>query len=83
MCLADLGRVLGLDDAAGTARVRLDDREIDVSLAPLVLTGATPGVGDWLVVHTGLAVEVLDPDEAERIRDARAEMHAPEGGTRK
>ena len=38
-------------------------------------------VGDWLVVHTGLAVEVLDPDEAARIRDARAELHAPEGGT--
>ena len=81
MCLADVGTVLVLDDTAGTARVRMGDREIDVSLAPLVLTGVAPEVGDWLVVHTGLAVEVLDPDEAGRIRDARAELHAHEGGT--
>ena len=81
MCLADVGTVLALDDTAGTARVRMGDREIEVSLAPLVLTGATPGIGDWLVVHTGLAVEVLDPDEAGRIRNARAELNASEGGT--
>jgi hydrogenase assembly chaperone HypC/HupF len=81
VCLADVGTVIALDDTAGTASVQVGERVVDVSLAPLVLSGASAEVGDWLVVHTGLAVELLDPDEAARIRDARAELHAPEGGT--
>lgn len=82
MCLADVGLVLGVDERSATATVDMGGRQASVSLAPLVLTGVSPGVGDWLVVHTGLAVELLAGDDASAIRDARAEMSQDEGGRR-
>ena len=56
MCLADLGPVLAVDEAAGTAEVDLGGVRRSVSLAPLVLDGRPVVPGEWVVVHTGLAV---------------------------
>lgn len=81
MCLADVGLVLRVDEPSATALVELGGRQVSVSLAPLVLTGVTTTAGDWMVVHTGLAVELLDSDEAGRIRAAREEMFQDDGGT--
>lgn len=74
MCLSDVGPVLRVDAFAGTAEVDLAGRSMKVSLAPLVLDGLQVTPGDWLVVHTGLAVELLDATEAARILATRAEM---------
>ena len=54
--------------------MEVDGRERRISLAPIVLTGATVEVGDWVVAQTGLAVSVLDPEEAERVLAARQEL---------
>ena len=75
MCLADLGPVLSVDDGRWqrprwTWRV---GRKV-VSLAPLVLDGHPVEPGDWLVVHTGLAVELLDETAAADVVAAREEM---------
>jgi hydrogenase expression/formation protein HypC len=73
MCLAEIGRVSALPDAA-TAEVAVGERVKRVSL--LTLDGPVT-VGEWLVVHSGFALNRLDPAtaaEAQRIRST------PEGG---
>jgi hydrogenase expression/formation protein HypC len=67
MCLAEIGRVSSLPDGA-TAEVAIGDHLKRVSL--LTLDGPVE-VGEWLVVHSGFALNRLDPDtaaDATRIR---------------
>jgi hydrogenase assembly chaperone HypC/HupF len=58
MCLSEAGRVMAVHD--GEAMVDVDGIERPVSLAPIVLEGRVVAIGDWLLVHTGLAVDLLD-----------------------
>lgn len=74
MCLSDVGPVLSVDDGTGFAEVGLAGRTIAVSLAPLLLEGVEVAPGDWLLVHTGLAVELLDAADAAEIVASRAEL---------
>ena len=70
MCL---GEIVRLDTVAGPAGVgHVGDREIAVSLVTLEVPVAA---GDWVVVHSGFALERLDPDEA---ADALAIRHDPQ-----
>ena len=87
MCLTIAGQVLSIDDDQGTAIVATGERHLEVSLAPIVLDGGRVATGDWLLIHTGLAVTVLDEHEAREILEARrnelaAEL-APPGGTKR
>lgn len=74
MCLSDLGPVSSVDEVAGTAQIDLAGRTARVSLAPLLLDGLQVAPGDWLLVHTGLAVELLDAEAAAEIVASRAEL---------
>lgn len=65
MCLAIPGRVLDLHDGGGLfAGGRVDFggvvREVSLICTPEVV------VGDWVLVHAGLAIAVIDPAVAER-----------------
>ena len=71
MCLSELGRVLGHDAATRMASIDVDGRVLDVSTVALGLDDPHVAVGDWLLVHTGLAVERLTHAEAAQIVDAR------------
>lgn len=76
MCLAYPARVLAVHDA-GTATVRLPDRDQRVLLA--VLDDDTPvAVGDWLLVQSGLALARIDESEATARLDL---LNTPIGGT--
>ncbi|HEU5084527.1 MAG TPA: HypC/HybG/HupF family hydrogenase formation chaperone [Acidimicrobiales bacterium] len=75
MCFAQVGRVVALDGAAG-AIVDVDGRRRPVSLAALVLDGTTPRPGDWLLIHTGFALDVLDPADAADIAALGREIRA-------
>lgn len=66
MCLSLLGRVLSVDDRGDRATVDVDGVERTVGLAPLTLTGRAVAPGDWVVAHSGLAVERLDADAGRR-----------------
>lgn len=72
MCLADVAPVVGVDGSFAT--VELAGRLSRVSLAALALDGSDVQVGDWVLVHTGLAVELMDPAEAMEVVMARREM---------
>ena len=71
MCLSDLGRVVAVDEVRHSASVDVGDRVIQVSTVTLGLDGPQPAVGDWLVVHTGFAVERLSATAAADIQQAR------------
>lgn len=79
MCLADVGQVLSVDGEHGTAVVASGRRRMEISLAPIILDGRAIAVGDWVLIHTGLAVTVLDRQAALDILGATATLASPEG----
>jgi hydrogenase assembly chaperone HypC/HupF len=89
VCLAVLGRVLAVDDRGDRAHVDVDGVERTIGLAPLTLAGRAVAPGDWVVAHSGLAVERLDADEGrrrhhehQRLRSAEPAAPTPPGGPR-
>ena len=82
MCLSMPARVLAVDRAGREAVVDIDGAERRVSLAVLTLDGRHVSPGTWLLVHTGLAVETLDPTEAAELVAVHRSMHAAEEDSR-
>ncbi len=78
MCLSLAGRISTIDGA--DAFVEIDGRDRPVSLAALVVEGRSVTVGDWVLIHTGFAVEVLDPDEGAELARLRREVMGTETG---
>ncbi len=74
MCLAIPAQVIELRDGdealVETGGVR---KAISLALVDDV------GVGDWVIVHVGYALQRLDPDEAERTLALFAEVQAVSG----
>jgi len=63
MCIAIPGRVVALDEATPSSvpgRVHLNDaeRDVDLIMVPDVM------VGDYVVVHSGYAIEVIPKQRA-------------------
>jgi hydrogenase expression/formation protein HypC len=64
MCMSRLHRVVG----GGDGVVDVEDMEGAVHrVSLLALDGPVPAVGDWLVVHSGYAIDRVDADEAEAV----------------
>lgn len=59
MCLAVPARILRREGALGVAEKSGLELQVDLSLLP------EAKVGDYVVVHVGIALSVLDPAEAE------------------
>lgn len=62
MCLAVPGRVLDRFDRYGTPMAHVDVRGARSEVCLVFLPEA--GVGDWVLVQLGMAVQCLDEDEA-------------------
>ena len=64
MCLAIPGRILEIDEAGGlrVAEVQFGgiQRQVQLCFVPEARTG------DWVVVHVGFAISVVEAEEAER-----------------
>ena len=67
-------RITEIRADGATALGIADGRETVVSLAVLALDGTPPAPGDWVVTHTGLAVEKITDAEAARIAESRSEL---------
>lgn len=67
MCLAIPGRVVGISEAAEGRLATVDfgdaERLVDLAFVPEAV------VGDWLIVHSGLAVRRLAGGEAAATTD--------------
>ncbi|MGA2401359.1 MAG: HypC/HybG/HupF family hydrogenase formation chaperone [Syntrophobacteraceae bacterium] len=59
MCLAVPGEIIQIDDGVATVRIGEALRK-----ASLLLLPEEPKPGDYVIVHAGFALNVLDPDEA-------------------
>jgi hydrogenase expression/formation protein HypC len=59
MCLAIPGEIIQIDD--GVAMVRIGEA---LRKASLMLLPEEPKVGDYVIVHAGFALNVIDPAEA-------------------
>ena len=82
MCLSLAGRVLRVDGAGHEALVDVDGTERTVLLDVLTLDGRTPSVGDWVLVHTGFAVDLLTEADARDMLSWHREVHRGEGADR-
>ena len=77
MCLAVPGKILSVDDTNPTARTGQVDfsgsvREVNLSSVP------DAGVGDYVIVHAGFALNRIDEAEARQVLDYLAQMGEPE-----
>lgn len=74
MCLAIPGQVLSVDDVSDpwnrTGKVQFGTIEKSVNLA----YAPDAGIGDYVLVHVGFALQKIDPDEAARIWEILREM---------
>jgi len=66
MCLAVPGRIASIAEAVAAMRVGIVDfggvtREVNLCCVP------EAGVGDYVLVHVGFALSVIDQAEAERV----------------
>jgi hydrogenase expression/formation protein HypC len=74
MCIAIPMKILAIEGDLATAFA--GDLEIAVSLALV----ENPKVGDYIVVHAGYAIELLDPEQAQSTLDLLHEMQAEQEG---
>ncbi|WP_158588063.1 HypC/HybG/HupF family hydrogenase formation chaperone [Actinomadura logoneensis] len=74
--MEQVGRVVRIDD--GTAVVVRGEARTGVSLVILDMEGVSVATGDWLVVHTGIAVRKISAAEAAELA---AELAAERDGT--
>jgi len=79
MCLAIPGRILeitGADDLSRAGRIDFGGLIREASLA----TVPEARVGDFVIVHAGVALDVLDEEEARLVIETLREMEAADPG---
>lgn len=69
MCLAVPAKVVEIDDQLATVEVQGVRRAASLMLLP------EAGIGDYVLVHAGFAMQIVEAEEAERIYALRAEMN--------
>ncbi len=78
MCLAVPGKLIQIQEAGELLRAGKVDfggviREVNLSLVP------EAAVGDYVVVHVGVALSVVDEDEAHQVFDYLRQMNELDG----
>jgi hydrogenase expression/formation protein HypC len=78
MCLAIPGQILeikGDDPLTRTAQVRFAgvNREVNLAYTP------EAKLGDYVIVHVGFAISIVDQDEAEKIFEELSRIEALDG----
>ena len=60
MCLAIPGEIIKIEEGVATVRIAESLRK-----ASLLLLPEEPKIGDYIIVHAGFALNVVDPVEAQ------------------
>ncbi len=68
MCLAVPAQLVSVKDGIGTIEVGGVQRECSLHLVP------EAAVNDWVLVHAGFAVQIVDEEEAEATMEAFREL---------
>ena len=69
MCLAVPAKVIAIRDQLGTVELSGVQREVSLMLLP------ETAVGDYVLVHAGFAMQIIDQQEAEETHALLAEMN--------
>ena len=69
MCLAVPAKVVEIKDQLAAVELNGVRRAASLMLLP------EAKLGDYVLVHAGFAMQIVDHEEAERIEALRAEMH--------
>ena len=77
MCLAVPGKILSIEGEDLERRARIDYGGV-IQKASLALVPEA-GLGDYVIVHAGVAITRLDEREARRTLSALATLEAPGG----
>lgn len=67
MCLAIPAKIISVDGTTAHCEMSGVTKDVDISLTPQAK------VGDWVIVHVGFALQVIDPEKA---AETLAAMHA-------
>lgn len=79
MCLGICGQVVAFsEEHAMLARVDVEGVERDINMTIVAEDGVQEG--DWVLIHMGIATEVLSADDAEQARRS-LDMMGPGGST--
>ncbi|MCK4551038.1 MAG: HypC/HybG/HupF family hydrogenase formation chaperone [Candidatus Aenigmarchaeota archaeon] len=62
MCLAIPGKVIAIDEETATIDYGGIIKEAKINLV-------TPKIGDFVIVHAGFAIEILDKKKAEKTKE--------------
>ncbi|HUT21838.1 MAG TPA: HypC/HybG/HupF family hydrogenase formation chaperone [Candidatus Bipolaricaulota bacterium] len=68
MCLAIPGKIESMDKTSQTALVDFNGLKKRVNISLI-----TPNPGDFVIVHAGFAIEIVDKNEADEIKKLRRE----------
>ena len=79
MCLGFPACVVAVDADGVRATVSVDERRMEVFMM-VAESGAQPlRPGDWLLVHSCIALELLSPEDARHLLDLRRTAEVVEG----
>jgi hydrogenase expression/formation protein HypC len=63
MCLAIPGKIESIDEKKQTALVNFDGLKKNINISLI-----NPKAGDFVIVHAGFAIEIIDKNEANEIK---------------
>ena len=58
MCLAIPAKIISVDGTTAHCEMSGVTKDVDISLTPRAMAG------DWVIVHVGFALQVIDPEKA-------------------
>ncbi|PLX69272.1 MAG: HypC/HybG/HupF family hydrogenase formation chaperone [Denitrovibrio sp.] len=61
MCLGFPGQIVELEDIMATVDIAGTKREVSIMILPDEVV-----LGDWVMVHAGMAIAKMDPEEAQK-----------------
>lgn len=79
MCLGFPACIVAVEGDGIRATVSVDDRRMEVFMMVAEIGSQPVGPGDWLLVHSGIALERLSAEDARRLLDLRRMADTPGG----
>lgn len=61
MCLGFPGKIIEMDELGATVDIAGTKREVSIMILPDEVE-----IGDWVMVHAGMAIAKMDPVEAQK-----------------
>ncbi len=69
MCLGFPGKIIELDEFGATVDIGGTKRDVSIMMLPDEVV-----LGDWVMVHAGMAIAKMDPDEAQKTLEVLREF---------